>query len=131
MDSTLKKANSRLFMLRTLKRFGFTKDELSVVYSGYVRPILEYADVVWHSSVSATQSQQIESTQKRACRIILGRKYTSYEDALSICKFDTLSGRREGHCLRFAEGLSKSKRTSSLIPPTRGECHGRFLRNNR
>ena len=131
VDSVVKKANSRLFMLRTLKRFGFTSEELSVVYSGYVRPILEYADVVWHSSITASQTHEIEATQKRACRIILGRNYTSYEKALEKCKLNTLSGRREEHCLRFAEGLSKSTRTSSLVPPTRGECHSRLLRNNR
>ena len=130
MDAMLKKANSRLFMLRTLKRFGFSTQELGVVYSGYVRPILEYADVVWHSGISAKQSKELEAIQKRACRTILGRHYLSYSDALQICKFDTLSDRREEHCLRFAEGLTKSIRTSSLIPPTRKECHGRSLRNS-
>ena len=71
VDNMLKKANKRLFMLRALKRFGFSSDELRVVYGGYVRPILEYADVVWHSSITFKQSRDIESIQGRACRIIL------------------------------------------------------------
>ena len=33
-------------MLRILKKFGFNKDELSVVYKGYVRPLLEYGGVI-------------------------------------------------------------------------------------
>ena len=33
-------------MLRMLKRFGFKKDELITVYKGYIRPLLEYTDVV-------------------------------------------------------------------------------------
>ena len=74
----LKKANQRLFMLRTLKRFGFSSDELRVVYGGYVRPILKYADVVWHSSITFKQSRDTESIQRRACRIILGNSYESY-----------------------------------------------------
>ena len=74
----LKKANKRLFMLRTLKRFGFSSDEFCVVYGGYVRPILEYADVVWHSSITFKQSRDIESIQRRACHIILGNSYESY-----------------------------------------------------
>ena len=45
VHNMLKKANKRLFMLPTLKRFGFSSDELRVVYGGYVRPIIEYADV--------------------------------------------------------------------------------------
>ena len=131
VDKMLTKANSRLFLLRTLKRFGFTPEELKVAYSGYIRPILEYADVVWHSGLTARQCNEIEAIQKRACRTILGRQYLSYVDALETCNFDTLSDRRENHCLRFAEGLSQTKRTSGLIPPTREECHGRFLRSRK
>jgi hypothetical protein len=130
VDNMLKKANKRLFMLRSLKRFGFDSEELRTVYSGYVRPVLEYADVVWHSSITANQSRDIESIQKRACRIILGGAYDSYSSALDTCKIDSLSGRREEHCLRFAEGLPKNDRTKSLIPPSRYESHGRSLRNS-
>lgn len=43
------KANRRLFMLRSFKRFGFTYAELKTVYEGYIRYTLEYADVDWHS----------------------------------------------------------------------------------
>ena len=39
VDVMLKKANERLFMLRSLKRFGFDQDELMVVYKSYVRPV--------------------------------------------------------------------------------------------
>ena len=131
VDKMLTKANSRLFLLRTLKRFGFSPEELRVAYSGYVRPILEYADVVWHSSLTAKQCNDIEAIQRRACRTILGRQYFNYNDALDQCNFDTLSGRRENHSRRFAEGLSQNNRTSALIPPTREECHGRSMRNSK
>ena len=76
-------------MLQTLKPFGFSSDELRVVYVGYVRLILEYADVVWHSSITFKQSRDIESIQRRACRI-LGNSYESYVDALGTCQFDSL-----------------------------------------
>ena len=112
INNMIMKANRRLFMLRTLKRFGFDKDELCVVYSGYVRPILEYAAVVWHSSISAKQINDIESMQKRACRIILGNSYNSYCEALEICKFQSLSERREDHCRKFAVGISNNE-----VPP--------------
>ena len=117
-------------MLRTLKRFGFSSDELRVVYGGYVRPVLEYADVVWHSSITCKQAHDIESIQRRACHIILGNLYESYSDALGSCDFDTLFERRENHCRRFAEGLPNNERTKSLLPPSRLECHGRTLRNS-
>ena len=38
----LKKCNGRLFMLRTLKRFNLPLCDLITIYTGYVRPILEY-----------------------------------------------------------------------------------------
>ena len=56
----LKKANKRLFMLRSLKRFGFDQDELRVVYKSYVRLVIEFADVVWHSRLTYKQAGDLE-----------------------------------------------------------------------
>ena len=117
-------------MLRSLKRFGFNSNELCVVYKGYVRPLVEYADVVWHSSLTINQSNTIEKVQKTACRIILGYSYTSYNDALNECGIESLVDRRKGHCLKFAAGLSQCPQTKDLIPPNRKEAHGRELRNS-
>ena len=72
IDDMLKKANRRLFMLRSLKRFGFDQEELEVVYKCYVRPVLEYGDVVWHSGLCTKQTADLERIQRRACRTILG-----------------------------------------------------------
>ena len=72
VNTMLKKANKRLFMLRTLKRFGFSSDELRVVYGGYVRPILEYADVVWHSSITFKQSETLNPSKEEHVILYLG-----------------------------------------------------------
>ena len=72
-----KNAAERLFMLRSLKRFGFNKSELVTVYKGYIRPLLEYSDVIWHSSLTSNQTHQLERVKKRALRIILGTDYIS------------------------------------------------------
>ena len=125
-----KNAAKRLFMLRSLKRFGFNKSELVTVYKGYIRPLLEYSDVIWHSSLTSNQTHQLERVQKRALRIILGTDYISYANALDVCDVDRLSARREQHSLKFAQSLPKCSRTSKLLPPCRGEIHGRQLRNN-
>ena len=55
--------------------------------------------------------------------------FTSYSDALSDCDLDSLYDRRVEHCLRFAEGLSKSSRTNELLPPVQRDVHGSNLRN--
>ena len=124
-----KKANRRLYMLRMLKKFGFNHDELIIVYKGYIRPLLEYCDTAWHSSLTAGQSKTLEQLQRRACRIVLGRNFTSYSEALSGCDLDSLYDRRVDHCLRFAEELPNISRTNDLLPPVRSEVHGRNLRN--
>ena len=125
-----KNAAKRLFMLRSLKRFGFNKSELVTVYKGYICPLLEYSDVIWHSSLTSNQTHQLERVQKRALRIILGTDYISYANALDVCDVDRLSARREQRSLKFAQSLPKCSRTSKLLPPCRGEIHGRQLRNN-
>ena len=75
INHMLTKANR--LMLRSLKHFGFSLDELRIVFNGYVRPVLEYGDVVWHSSITVKHSHTIESIQKRACKIMLGNRYHS------------------------------------------------------
>ena len=80
-----KDAVKRLLMLRSLKRFGFDKSELVTVYKGYIRPLLEYSDVIWHSSLTSNQTHQLERVLKRALRIILGTYYISYANALDVC----------------------------------------------
>ncbi len=68
-----------MYMLRTVKRFGFSPEELIVTYNdkGYVRPLTEYCDAVWDSSLTTGQIACIERVQKRACKIILGKEYTT------------------------------------------------------
>ena len=129
VDHMCKCANKRLFMLRSLKRFIFNVSELTTVYVGYISPLLEYSDAIWHSSLTVKQSNTLERVQKRACRIILGVNYISYDNAVSVCKLDSLSARREQHSLKFAQSLAKSERTNMLLPPSRSEVHGRQLRN--
>ena len=53
-------------MLRALKRFGFDQEELGVVYKCYmyVRPVLEYGDMVWHSGLCTKQIADLERIQR-------------------------------------------------------------------
>ena len=87
------------------------------MYHGYIRPVIEYADVIWYSSLTLKQSQTLESIQRRACKIMLAFEYVSYVNALEICDLNLLSVRRETHCLNFACSLLKSERNKMLIAP--------------
>ena len=54
-----------------LKRSSVDPDDLYHFYTTVIRPILEYACPVWHSSLTVEHSNRIEAIQKRAFRIIL------------------------------------------------------------
>ena len=129
INNMLVAANRRLFMLRSLKKFGFDKKELTVVLKSYLRPVLEYSAAVWHSGITVKQRNELERIQRRACKTILGPEYTSYNDALLSCNLESLDTRRTSQCLKFAIGLSDNIRSKHLLPPTRIQSHGRNLRN--
>ena len=51
MGNIAKKAGKRLYMLYQLKRAGNTQKHLDTVYVSVVRPVLEYACLIWHTNV--------------------------------------------------------------------------------
>ena len=119
-------------MLRSLKKCGFDREELLTVFKSYVRPVIEYGDVVWHSGLSIKQTYELERIQKRAFKTTVGfNNYKSYSDALNTCGLNSLQERRGDHCLKFAKSLGDNERTNHLLPPTRFAVHGRNLRNSK
>jgi len=64
------KAASRIYFLKQQKRSSVDPDDLYHFYTTVIRPILEYACPVWHSSLTVEHSNRIEAIQKRAFRII-------------------------------------------------------------
>ena len=66
------KASRRLYTLCVLKKSNVPIPDMIIIYTCYIRPILEYACQVWHSSITVQQqANSIESIQKRAIRITL------------------------------------------------------------
>jgi len=96
------KACRKLWMLRRMMKLNLTEYELFDVYQKEVRPILEFAAQVWHSSLTRRQTSEIESIQKFAFKIILGKSYDSYESTCTRFITVTLELRRQKLCLRFA-----------------------------
>ncbi|KAI8508610.1 hypothetical protein Bbelb_137090 [Branchiostoma belcheri] len=108
VDSMVKSSNRRLYMVRRLKRFGVSVPDLVSVYTVYVRPLLEYAVPVWHPALTTKQSKTLERIQTRACKIILGSQYSSYNMALTTLNLSSLADRRRELCRAFAESLLNS-----------------------
>ena len=88
VDYVIKKANTRLYALRILKKAGLSQSELVNIYCSFIRSRIEYASPAW-SSLTVYLSGVIESIQKRALRIIYPD--TSYEGALICTGLETLS----------------------------------------
>ena len=106
----VQRAVNKLWVLRRLKKFGAQTDELIDLYTKYCRSILEYAVPVWHSSITANESSNIERVQKMAIHVILGEKYKSYALALEMVGLETLESRRTKLCINFALKAEKSEK---------------------
>jgi len=91
------KANKRLHFLKLLKRSGISTTDLLYYYTAVIRPVVEYSAVVWHASITAEQSRQIDSIQRRAERIIGTNECTG--------KLAPLKERRDQQTRKFFETL--------------------------
>jgi hypothetical protein len=54
------KASKRLYIIRILKRSGFSVNHLRKVFCSFIWPILEYACPVWHFSLTLANNEDIE-----------------------------------------------------------------------
>jgi hypothetical protein len=90
------KASKRLYALRLLKRNGVQSSDLRRFLCSFIRPVLEYACPVWHSSLPNSLSDQIEHIQKRALKIILPNQ--SYHESLKTLKLPISLLKEENRC---------------------------------
>ena len=79
IEHIVKKANKRLYPLRTLKKSNLTIMRSVQVHRSIVGSVLEYACPVW-AALPKYLGDVIKSVQKRAQRIVLPNCH--YDDAL-------------------------------------------------
>ena len=77
-----------------------------------MRSNLEFSSTVWHSSLTLTERQDLERIQKATVKVILGKDYDNYKQALSDLKMESLNKRRENMALKFAKKSGRSIRNS-------------------
>ena len=100
-----------------LKRSSIPPDGLIRVFTTCLRPILEYSCEVWHYCIPQYLSDEIESKQRRALRIIyLDLKY---REAMVIGSLQSLFERRATICKkRFNKKRTDTfHKLHSLVPP--------------
>jgi len=74
VDAISSKISSRLYFLKQLKRSGAGPEDMLIFYVAAIRPVLEYAWPVWHSSLTVAQTKTLESLQQRAMKINISRQ---------------------------------------------------------
>ena len=58
----------------------------------------------------------MERVQKSALKVILGKRYKSYSDALSKLNIESLDDRRKSLCLKFAKNCLKVDKFKKMFP---------------
>ena len=115
--NTVQAATYRLYMLRRLKSLGAPSQVLRDIYKCFILPKLTYASPAWSSSLTVTQQRQLEKVQKRACKIILGTSYTTYDEALPILRLSTLQDHHLHLLKQFGLKLLNNPRHRRMLPP--------------
>ena len=93
--TTIHRLNHRVFILKRLAYRTGSRDLVSIMYKGLVRPILEYAAVVW-DACPKSDVIALERLQLSVARTILrlSRRSTSNIDVLRAIGWPTLAWRR-------------------------------------
>ena len=121
IQELVKKASSRLYFLRQLKRSSITSSELTLFYVTCIHSILDYACQVYHRALPEYLSNDLERLQKRALRIIYPG--LSYSDALGQYGLCTLFERREALTLKlFDEITTNPQHRLHKLLPARNNC---------
>ena len=114
-----KSFRSRLWILRNLKKLGFNTDDLLTVYKTMLRPVADYAAVVYHSSLTNDQDERLDRLQNAALKCIYGpflsgRKMRSRSSLLSLRQ------RRINLCDKFVKKALANPRFQHWFPQKTG-----------
>ena len=125
----IRKVNSRMQLIRNIKKFGATKQELVHLWITFCRSVLEQSCVLWHSTLTQDNITDLERTQKTFARLILKDQYGSYAEALLKLNLLPLSERRRQLCLKFGKSGVENNTLDDLIRKNRKE-HNMLTRKN-
>mgnify|MGYP001398576655 CR=1 FL=1 len=115
-DFIVKETNKRMRLLHIASKFTSNISDLKQIYMLQIRSKLDQSAVVWHSSLTKKNSQDLERIQKSALKCILGKRYVNYDDALNKLQLQSLGERRDEMCLKFAKQCLKIEKMKGLFP---------------
>ena len=95
----------RVWMLLHLRRAGFKGRQRYRLYCCYLRTVVEYCSVVYHSLLTAGQSEDLERTHRQAVRICYGTAEL-VQNVMATDGIETLEARRTRRCDGFIRKAS-------------------------
>ena len=132
LSEKISKANKGLGVIKRLYKF-LPRASLVNIYRAFVRPNLDYGDIIYNNSSNATFSQMIESVQYNAALAITGAiRGTSREKLYQELGFESLHDRRWFRKLCFYYKIRHNMcplYLTELLPIMKTHCHS--LRTNR
>ena len=89
-EELVKRGFRRMNLLFKAAKFTNSKEDLKAIYLTYIRSIIEQSSVVWHSSLTKRNRNDLERVQKAAAKVIMGKNYTTYKNALKFLRMTIL-----------------------------------------
>ena len=112
----IKKVNARMQLLRKVWGLGASLQEMVKLWTVYCRPILEQSCVLWSSSLTQENQEDLERTQRSFCKLITNYKFSSYEEMLTKLNLTKLSERWKYLNWKFAKDGLYSDKLTDLFP---------------
>ena len=124
--SLVKRCYQRMVILRNLNTFHVPIGEVINIYCLYIRSVAEQSSVVWSSSLTSGEVNDLERIQKVALRIILQSEYKDYINALKVTNLQTLRVRRSLLSQRFAIKCTKNEKMNDMFPLNQTNLNTRY-----
>ena len=132
IDYIKEKAWTRINIMRRLK-YDLDRKSLETIYKSFIRPLLEYADVIWDNCTQQNKNE-LEFIQLEAARISTGTaKLVSVANLYIETGWETLDARRNKHKLVLFYKMFNDLTPlylSSLVPPLVQNASRYNLRNS-
>ena len=77
----ISRVNKRMLLLKQTLSFGATREEMVHLWILYCRSVLEQSAVVWSSSLTQENKDDLERTQKSFAKLVLKDEYKDGDNA--------------------------------------------------
>ena len=126
------KAWGRINVMQKLK-FKLDRKSFEIIYTAFIRPLLEYGDIVWDNCAQYEKDER-ENIQHEAARIATGAtRLVSLNSLYNEIKWESLQKRRNDHKLSLLYKMKNNLTPdylSSLLPQRVGNASRYSLRNS-